>query len=495
MISSVIPVCLALACAGGGDEPFLPDPAFASVDYTSPQVQSTCLQRFALFVPPGQAPASGWPVIVNVSNAGLNSTDPAFAQPIYSTFAPIYQFLDAGFAVVRSSMTYSGLEQADPCGNGLTLGNGLFHPPGIELPGLAQAAYSDPQRHMAEKDAAMLMQHVRFHAAEMGLDDQRIAIFGRSGGAIVSMWVALGPERGPELFPAGVGQDGASTRPDAAVLRGGLVWFEALKQTSSIARHFPHQDGEAPYALQADSFLTAMPGFAARASAVVYEDFALNEANRSYLSYADVPGTLDFLPATPGGADYVTDVLLKNHSSWHGYVWKNLHPNDHLAITTPEALVPGGSHDSYVPDKGHDTHDMLAYLFDDLALTPVYENHGGGVPGSDMFGAPQTPVLLANGPFSTSEAPTLGLSMARGGLPAILVAGFSQVDQAWFGGVLGPSPDLFLPYATNASGALHLPVAPGVLPSGLTIYLQFWIADPTGPEGWTASNTISLTAP
>jgi len=65
------------------------------------------------------------------------------------------------------------------------------------------------------------------------------------------------------------------------------------------------------------------------------------------------------------------------------------------------------------------------------------------------------------------------------------------------GGTFYPLPLLLdLPLASDATGALELPAAlPAGTPSGLELVLQAWVADPTLPAGWAASNGLLLHVP
>jgi hypothetical protein len=61
----------------------------------------------------------------------------------------------------------------------------------------------------------------------------------------------------------------------------------------------------------------------------------------------------------PGGTGHAVGFSLEDRSARHGTVWKNLLPDDRLAVADAAALVAGGKHDAHVPDPGPEAHDTL----------------------------------------------------------------------------------------------------------------------------------------
>ena len=82
---------------------------------------------------------------------------------------------------------------------------------------------------------------------------------------------------------------------------------------------------------------------------------------------------------------------------------------------------------------------------------------------------------------------------------AWLVIGLTRQDLPFRGGLLVPSLDLpgfpmVLP--TGPTGTLPISTLwPPSIPSALTAYMQYWVADPAGPFGFAASNALSATTP
>lgn len=122
---------------------------------------------------------------------------------------------------------------------------------------------------------------------------------------------------------------------------------------------------------------------------------------------------------------------------------------------------------------------------------------GNSVPvGHGLSGTLGVPSLATQGTLQPGSPLAIQLESARPNAPAYLVAGKHADAMPFKGGVLLPSPDIVLPLQTDANGELQLTIGwPPSLPSEATVYLQYWIADPAGPEGWVASNAVSLITP
>ena len=62
--------------------------------------------------------------------------------------------------------------------------------------------------------------------------------------------------------------------------------------------------------------------------------------------------------------------------------------------------------------------------------------------------------------------------------------------------VLVPSPSIVVtPLITTPTGLTLSALWPAPFPSGVDLYFQFWIADPSGPAGFSASNAVRATTP
>jgi len=104
------------------------------------------------------------------------------------------------------------------------------------------------------------------------------------------------------------------------------------------------------------------------------------------------------------------------------------------------------------------------------------------------------PHLCGSGSMTAGSTNQLGLFDALGDTNAFLVAGFSQMNAPFKGGILVPSPDMVLSLQTNGEGTIYLPFVRGVgVPPGVQLYLQYWIDDAGGPFGLSSSNALGIT--
>ena len=80
---------------------------------------------------------------------------------------------------------------------------------------------------------------------------------------------------------------------------------------------------------------------------------------------------------------------------------------------------------------------------------------------------------------------------------AVLVMGAAIASAPFKGGTLVPSPDaLVFGWSTGPTGGFQLQALwPAGVPPGSQLALQFWVIDPGGPAGYSASNGLAITAP
>ena len=107
------------------------------------------------------------------------------------------------------------------------------------------------------------------------------------------------------------------------------------------------------------------------------------------------------------------------------------------------------------------------------------------------------PLLLGDGSIEPGSPGSITLTKAKPSAPAYLIAGAVTLDAPFKGGTMVPQPQLLIPLSTNPSGSrvlswLHWPAA---LPSGTELLLQYWIVDPAGPAGFSASNALQASVP
>jgi hypothetical protein len=75
-----------------------------------------------------------------------------------------------------------------------------------------------------------------------------------------------------------------------------------------------------------------------------------------------------------------------------------------------------------------------------------------------------------------------------------LIVGTGVGCQPYQGGRMIPLPEFRVTgLATGGSGSLVLNGTWPELPAATSVFFQMWITDPTGPQGFTASNTVAGT--
>jgi hypothetical protein len=114
-----------------------------------------------------------------------------------------------------------------------------------------------------------------------------------------------------------------------------------------------------------------------------------------------------------------------------------------------------------------------------------------------LAGTLAAPVLVGGGTLAPNSTVSLTLSGALPATTATLVLGTAVLDQPFKGGVMVPDPLLFvLGLPTGAAGTLALSAPwPPNLPAGLDLVFQYWVSDPGGPAGFSASNGVKATTP
>jgi hypothetical protein len=115
----------------------------------------------------------------------------------------------------------------------------------------------------------------------------------------------------------------------------------------------------------------------------------------------------------------------------------------------------------------------------------------------DPAGEGAQPLLTGMGTLEAGSVVSLGVTSAASSSPAWLVVGSTLLALPFKGGTMIPSPDALVgPLLTNDVGVLsvsgHWPVG---LPAALEVWLQAWVADARGPQGYAATNALKATTP
>lgn len=170
------------------------------------------------------------------------------------------------------------------------------------------------------------------------------------------------------------------------------------------------------------------------------------------------------------------------------------------------AMGPGGYPDPSFGDPVLAVGDVDADGYPDLAIganhaVRVYS--GFKSPWMKYFAydlwsttwPPSRPVLAGHGTMQGDTVVRVLLTESVAGAQGFLVIGWSQADVSFKGGALFPSPDLVLPLVMDSRGEAVLEGRwPTGVPSGLLLWFHGWVADPTGPQGFLASNGLTGTA-
>jgi hypothetical protein len=111
--------------------------------------------------------------------------------------------------------------------------------------------------------------------------------------------------------------------------------------------------------------------------------------------------------------------------------------------------------------------------------------------GSAKSGSLGLPLLVGQGPLAPGFNDQLSLFQAQPSSTVMLVVGLSLLGAPFKGGTLVPMPQTLVVRATNAVGVNQLSFfLPASAPPDLSLYFQYWIADPTASAGWSASNAL-----
>jgi len=124
------------------------------------------------------------------------------------------------------------------------------------------------------------------------------------------------------------------------------------------------------------------------------------------------------------------------------------------------------------------------------ALEPWYE-FGVGLPGTTG-----TPTLSGTGLTVADEPVTVKLMNGLPGSVAVIFIGFSQINVPFNGGTLIPAADIILTRKVKPTGNINFSFTwPDGFPPQSVVFWQFWVFDPAGPMGLSATNGLQSTTP
>jgi hypothetical protein len=107
------------------------------------------------------------------------------------------------------------------------------------------------------------------------------------------------------------------------------------------------------------------------------------------------------------------------------------------------------------------------------------------------------PKLLGLGSLLPGTLNSLVVFEARPFAPAVTFLSLEVLAVKFKGGWLIPAPDLALFLVTDPNGQVSMPfvMSNAPVPSVVLAYVQIWVQDPEGPQGFTASNSLRARIP
>lgn len=180
-----------------------------------------------------------------------------------------------------------------------------------------------------------------------------------------------------------------------------------------------------------------------------------------------------------------------NVAHWDGTQWSSLVSTfgDALGVSLADVAGDGGCAMIAV-GREIVAGDVVSYAAH--VVPNLWADQGGGVGG-----VTGVPVLSGQGSPYAGQNVIVSLTHARPSTPATLMIGGLAFPQPFYGGMLFPVPQIVLPgLPTDGAGTLMLWTAwPAGVPSGLDLYMQYWLPDPTAPFGVQGSNALYLSTP
>ena len=115
--------------------------------------------------------------------------------------------------------------------------------------------------------------------------------------------------------------------------------------------------------------------------------------------------------------------------------------------------------------------------------------------GGELAGS-TTPQLVGIGSLATGTPITVRIDDGPPSATGALVFGLSTINAPFLGTTLVPSPDAVIPISLDGEGSLELRATwPAGLPSGSTVFMQAFLADPVAPQGYAATDAVVGTTP
>jgi hypothetical protein len=160
-------------------------------------------------------------------------------------------------------------------------------------------------------------------------------------------------------------------------------------------------------------------------------------------------------------------------------LWVDAGNNDYHLLAASPCIDAGDPSSPLDPDGTRA--DMGAIPFEN-----AFDDLGGGVAGT------AGPVVLtAHSTLLGGEGVVFALSGTAPFQSTLLILGASQLGAPFKGGTLWPNPSALIGLMTNGSGQLTLStIWPAAIPSGFSLWAQFWHADAGAVAGFAGSNGV-----
>lgn len=340
----------------------LPRPGVLAPDNPLPlpykPVEATLPAGFALldvYLPAGQPPAGGWPVLLTTRVAGW------FGAPVRGSLDPSH-----GFDALLHKAVNAGLAVLDVGSNSSGVTGNPVQPAWFSPPGLSGGSWEDESQTLPDKDLVHAVQWTKDQAL-FPLDPERIILLGFSAGAQIALWLAFHPDLASSTGSSQVRRDTSvagivAFDPISSFVAQRDDWQVANARFESLSR--PGQDAldladvdplvrdlSSPLrALVADtSRAPRVPCFLACDESLAVPDFSLEPDDHPSLRNAlGAPDVHDLWNAA------MTSVLLNLHDAdFHGSRTElHVHATALPSLASVQALVSGTFQGELVTGQG-----------------------------------------------------------------------------------------------------------------------------------------------
>jgi hypothetical protein len=112
--------------------------------------------------------------------------------------------------------------------------------------------------------------------------------------------------------------------------------------------------------------------------------------------------------------------------------------------------------------------------------------------GNALAGSAGTPTFRSYGPLRSGTTVEHILDGVEPNNPlAFLILGVTPLNAPFGSGIMVPFPDAIVRFPTDSNGEINISATwPAVIPGGINLWYQFWIADAQVPGGFSASNAM-----